>query len=35
MDRAVTEYIVPSDHNAHQNAQAIQDVLRILKKYAN
>ena len=35
MDRAVTEYIVPLDHNAHQNAQAIQDVLRILKKYAN
>jgi pimeloyl-ACP methyl ester carboxylesterase len=35
MDHAVTENIVPSDHNAHQNPQAIQDVLRILKEYAN
>jgi pimeloyl-ACP methyl ester carboxylesterase len=35
MDGAVTEYIVPSDHGAHQNPQAIEDVLRILKKYAN
>jgi hypothetical protein len=29
----VTEDIVPSDHSAHQNSQAIEDVLRILKKY--
>ena len=35
MDRAVSEYIVPSDHSAHQNPQAINDVLRILKKYTN
>ena len=35
MDGAKTEEIVPSDHSAHQNAQAIDDVLRILKKYAN
>jgi pimeloyl-ACP methyl ester carboxylesterase len=34
MDGAKTEDIVPSDHNAHQNPQAIEDVLRILKKYA-
>jgi hypothetical protein len=34
MDGAVTEFIVPSDHNAHQNPQAIEDVLRILKRYA-
>jgi pimeloyl-ACP methyl ester carboxylesterase len=32
---AVTENIVPSDHSAHQNSQAIADVLRLLKKYAN
>jgi pimeloyl-ACP methyl ester carboxylesterase len=35
MDGARTENIVPSDHAAHQNPQAIEDVLRILKKYAN
>ncbi|HEY4256888.1 MAG TPA: alpha/beta hydrolase [Candidatus Udaeobacter sp.] len=35
MNGAKTEDIVPSDHNAHQNPQAIEDVLRILKKYAN
>jgi pimeloyl-ACP methyl ester carboxylesterase len=35
MDGAKTEEIVPSDHSAHQNPQAIEDVLRILKKYAN
>ncbi|HXO94874.1 MAG TPA: alpha/beta hydrolase, partial [Candidatus Acidoferrum sp.] len=35
MDGAKTEDIVPSDHAAHQNPQAIEDVLRILKKYAN
>jgi hypothetical protein len=34
MNNAKTEEIVPSDHNAHQNPQAIQEVLRILKKYA-
>ncbi len=34
MDGAQTENIVPSDHSAHQNPQAIEDVLRILKKYA-
>jgi pimeloyl-ACP methyl ester carboxylesterase len=35
MDGAKTENIVPSDHGAHQNPQAIEDVMRILKKYAN
>jgi pimeloyl-ACP methyl ester carboxylesterase len=35
MKGAKTEDIVPSDHGAHQNPQAIDDVLRILKKYAN
>ena len=35
MDGAKSENIVPSDHSAHQNPQAIEDVLRILKKYAN
>ena len=35
MDKAVTEDIVPSDHSAHQNPQAIDDVLQILKKHAN
>jgi pimeloyl-ACP methyl ester carboxylesterase len=35
MAGAKTEDIVPSDHAAHQNPQAIEDVLRILKKYAN
>src|SRR6201993_2330481 len=34
MDGAKSEDIVPSDHSAHQNPQAIEDVLRILKKYA-
>jgi pimeloyl-ACP methyl ester carboxylesterase len=34
MDGAKTENIVPSDHSAHQNPQAIEDVLHILKKYA-
>jgi pimeloyl-ACP methyl ester carboxylesterase len=33
MDGAKTEDIVPSDHSAHQNPQAIQDVLNILKRY--
>jgi pimeloyl-ACP methyl ester carboxylesterase len=34
MDGAQTEDIVPSDHSAHQNPQAIEDVLRILKAHA-
>jgi hypothetical protein len=34
MDGAKTEHIVPSDHSAHQNPQAIEDVRHILKKYA-
>jgi alpha/beta hydrolase family protein len=34
MDGARTEDIVPSDHSAHQNPQAIEDVLHILKRYA-
>ena len=32
---AETEHIVPSDHNAHQNPQAIAEVLRILKAHAH
>ena len=35
MDGARTQTIVPSDHAAHQNPQAIEDVMRILKKYTN
>ena len=35
MNGARTENIVPSDHAAHQNPQAIEDAMRILKKYAN
>jgi len=35
MDRAETEHIVPSNHGAHQNPQAITDVLQILKAHAN
>ena len=35
MDGAKSEDIVPSDHGAHQNPQAIRDVSRILKTYAN
>jgi len=31
---AESEHIVPSDHSAHQNPQAIADVLRILKAHA-
>ena len=34
MNGAKSESIVPSDHAAHQNSQAIQDVSRILKRYA-
>ena len=33
MNGAQTEDIVPSDHSAHQNPQAIEDVLRILKAH--
>ncbi|HEX3421581.1 MAG TPA: alpha/beta hydrolase, partial [Candidatus Udaeobacter sp.] len=35
MDGAVTQDIVPSGHIAHQDPHAIEDVLRILKRYAN
>ncbi len=31
---AESEHIVPSDHSAHQNPQAIAEVLRILKAHA-
>ena len=31
MDGAVSELVVPSDHSAHQNSQAIAEVKRILK----
>jgi hypothetical protein len=34
MKGAETEHIVPSDHNAHQNPQAIAEVLHILKSHA-
>jgi alpha/beta hydrolase family protein len=34
LEGAKSEDIVPSNHSAHQNPQAIEDVLRILKKYA-
>jgi pimeloyl-ACP methyl ester carboxylesterase len=34
MKGAETENIVPSDHSAHQNRQAIADVLHILKTHA-
>ena len=34
MNGAQTEDIVPSNHSAHQNPEAIDDVLRILKAYA-
>jgi hypothetical protein len=35
MKGAETEDIVPSDHSAHQNPQAIAEVMRILKLHAN
>jgi pimeloyl-ACP methyl ester carboxylesterase len=35
MKGAEGEDIVPSDHNAHQNPQAIAEVLRILKAHAH
>ena len=34
MDDAESELIVPSDHSAHQNPQAIAEVKRILKASA-
>jgi hypothetical protein len=34
MNGAENEYIVPSRHGAHQNPQAIAEVLRILKANA-
>jgi hypothetical protein len=34
MKGAESEHIVPSDHSAHQNPQAIAEVLRILKAHA-
>jgi pimeloyl-ACP methyl ester carboxylesterase len=34
MDGAESEQIVPSDHKAHQNPQAIAEVLRVLKEHA-
>jgi len=33
MNGAQTEHIVPSDHSAHQNPQAIANVLQILKAH--
>ena len=35
MEGAQTEDIVPSDHTAHQDPQAIAEVLRILKAHTN
>jgi hypothetical protein len=32
---AETEHIVPSDHSAHENPQAIADVLQVLKAHAD
>lgn len=34
LDGAESELIVPSNHSAHQNPQAIEEVRRILKKHA-
>jgi hypothetical protein len=34
MDGAQAEHIVPSNHSAHQNPQAIAEVLHILKQHA-
>jgi hypothetical protein len=34
MENAETEHIVPSDHNAHPDAEAIAEVMRILKTHA-
>jgi hypothetical protein len=35
MKGAESEHIVPADHSAHQNPQAIAEVLRILKEHAH
>ena len=35
MDGAQSELVVPSSHSAHQNPQAIAEVLRILKLHAS
>jgi hypothetical protein len=35
MKGAESEHIVPSDHSAHQNPQAIAEVMRILKQHAH
>jgi pimeloyl-ACP methyl ester carboxylesterase len=35
MEGAASEQIAPSDHAAHQNPEAIADVLALLKKHAN
>jgi pimeloyl-ACP methyl ester carboxylesterase len=35
LEGAESELIVPSDHSAHQNPQAIAEVLRILKTHAH
>jgi pimeloyl-ACP methyl ester carboxylesterase len=35
MKGAESEHIVPSDHSAHQNPEAIAEVLRILKAHAH
>jgi hypothetical protein len=34
MEGAVSELVVHSNHSAHQNPQAIAEVKRILKRYA-
>ena len=34
MEGAVSELVVPSNHSAHQNPQAIAEVKRILRRYA-
>jgi pimeloyl-ACP methyl ester carboxylesterase len=35
MKGAESEHIVPSDHSAHQNPQAIAEIIRILKQHAH
>jgi pimeloyl-ACP methyl ester carboxylesterase len=35
MEGAESEHIVPSDHTAHQNPQAIAEVMRILRQHAH
>jgi pimeloyl-ACP methyl ester carboxylesterase len=35
MKGAESEHIVPSDHSAHQNPQAIAEVMRILRQHAH